>query len=122
MQLRIARLCLDCEEVHDAQQCPVCGSESFAYITRWIPAPDRRTKPRQADSEARARTAQAAASDVETYRQILAPEHPAETRMRWLKRGAVGLAAVSLARWLWHQSGTTDARGAATGDSTQGEG
>src|SRR5262245_32500541 len=29
MQLRTARLCLDCEEVHEEQQCPVCASESF---------------------------------------------------------------------------------------------
>jgi hypothetical protein len=42
MQLRTARLCLDCEEIHDAQQCPICASETFAYITRWVPAPERR--------------------------------------------------------------------------------
>ena len=29
MQLRTARLCLDCEEVHDEAQCPVCASETF---------------------------------------------------------------------------------------------
>ena len=48
MQLRIARLCLDCDELHDAQQCPVCTSETFAYITRWVPAPERRKRPREA--------------------------------------------------------------------------
>jgi hypothetical protein len=41
MQLRTARLCLDCEEVHDAQRCPVCASESFAFLSRWVPVPDR---------------------------------------------------------------------------------
>src|ERR1051325_1825189 len=46
MQLRRARLCLDCEEIHDAQQCPVCASETFAYLSRWVPAPERRAKPR----------------------------------------------------------------------------
>ena len=46
MQLRAARLCLDCEELHDAQQCPVCASETFAYLSRWVPAPERRAKPR----------------------------------------------------------------------------
>ena len=46
MQLRLARVCLDCEEVHDAQQCPVCASESFAYLSRWVPAPERRARPR----------------------------------------------------------------------------
>jgi hypothetical protein len=46
MQLRRARLCLDCEEVHDVQQCPTCASESFAYLSRWVPAPERRSQPR----------------------------------------------------------------------------
>ena len=46
MQLRKARLCLDCEELHDQWQCPVCASETFAFITRWMPAPERRKKPR----------------------------------------------------------------------------
>jgi hypothetical protein len=46
MQLRRARLCLDCEEIHDAQQCPTCASETFAYLTRWVPAPERRSVPR----------------------------------------------------------------------------
>ncbi len=39
-----ARLCLDCEEVHDAQQCPVCASETFTFMTRWVPAPERRER------------------------------------------------------------------------------
>ena len=39
MQLQSARLCLDCDEVHDAQQCPSCASETFAFITRWVPVP-----------------------------------------------------------------------------------
>jgi hypothetical protein len=46
MQLRLARLCLDCEELHDGQQCPVCASETFAYLSRWVPSPERRSKPR----------------------------------------------------------------------------
>ena len=37
MQLAVARLCVDCEEVHEAQRCPVCASETFAYLTRWVP-------------------------------------------------------------------------------------
>jgi hypothetical protein len=50
MQLRRARLCLDCEEIHDAQQCPVCASEMFAYLARWVPAPERRAVPRSVQS------------------------------------------------------------------------
>ena len=37
MQLKTARLCLNCDEVHDAQACPVCVSETFVYLTRWVP-------------------------------------------------------------------------------------
>src|SRR6185503_3441982 len=91
MQLHTARLCLDCQEVHDAQTCPICGSESFAYISRWIPAPERRSKPRPATPS----------PEAETYRRLLSPERnrpPAATR--WLTRGAFGLAAVSAAAWV----------------------
>jgi hypothetical protein len=38
VQLRSARLCLNCEEVHDAQACPACASENYAYLTTWVPA------------------------------------------------------------------------------------
>ena len=37
MQLRTARLCLDCDELHEQQVCPVCASEAFAFVTRWVP-------------------------------------------------------------------------------------
>lgn len=41
MKLRDARLCIDCDEVYEAEgtyaRCPSCGSESFALISRWIP-------------------------------------------------------------------------------------
>ena len=40
MRLMNSRLCLDCEEVHDQQHCPICGSESFAFLTRWVTPSD----------------------------------------------------------------------------------
>lgn len=46
MQLRKARLCIDCEEIHDQWQCPICASETFAFLTQWMPAPERRKRPR----------------------------------------------------------------------------
>src|SRR5262245_2401918 len=66
MQLRNARLCLDCEEVHESQQCPSCASESFVFITRWVPAPERRQKPRTGEPPPAPET-------VETYRDLLTP-------------------------------------------------
>lgn len=93
MQLHVARLCMDCDEVHDAQMCPVCGSETFAYISRWIPAPERRQKTRQPEpSEA-----------VDTYRELLHPEASKPGVGRWLRRGAVGLAAATAIGWAWQR-------------------
>ena len=90
MQLHTARLCLDCQELHDGQTCPICSSESFAYISRWIPAPERRAKPRPA----------AEPPEADTYRQLLYPERNQPATQRWLRRGAFGLAAVSAAAWM----------------------
>jgi hypothetical protein len=98
MQLHTARLCLDCQEVHEGQTCPVCGSESFAYISRWIPAPERRSKPRPA----------ASSPEAETYRQLLSPERNQPAASRWLRRGAFGLAAVSAAAWMLKRNAGTD--------------
>jgi hypothetical protein len=92
MQLRVARLCLDCEEIHDQQECPVCGSESFAFISRWVQAPERRQRPRPVQSAV-----------ADTYRELLAADAAQPTAMRWVRRGALGLAAVSVAGWLWRR-------------------
>lgn len=95
MQLRTARLCLDCEEVHDDRQCPVCASETFTYLVRWIPSDERRRRPRVEPAEAGADTS------LDALRRLTAPE-PAQPRGRqMLKRGMVGLAALGVAGWLW---------------------
>jgi hypothetical protein len=108
MQLRLARLCLDCEEVHDANVCPVCASETFAYMTRWIPAPERRVRPRATPDE----------DPDDTVRVVARPATPEDTvRMRpartapsapppglgLLKKGVVGLTAIGLAGWLFRK-------------------
>ena len=82
MQLRVARLCLDCEELHDQQQCPRCASESFAYISRWVPVPERRFRAR----------------DEATVSQAV--KKPAKSRT--LAYGAVGLALAGVAGWWWN--------------------
>jgi predicted nucleic acid-binding Zn-ribbon protein len=101
MQLHTARLCLDCQEVHEGQTCPVCGSESFAYISRWIPAPERRAQPRPV----------AEPPEADTYRRLLYPERNQPPASRWLKRGAFGLAAVSAAAWMLKRNADTDKSG-----------
>jgi hypothetical protein len=89
MQLRNARLCLDCEEVHDAQQCPVCASEMYAPITRWVAAPERRTLARAEPSSSRA----------EIYRALIEAEPRPSRARQLLKRGAVGVAALGVLGW-----------------------
>jgi len=81
MQLRVARVCLDCEEVHDAQHCPVCASETFVFLTRWVPVDERR----------RSR----ASGPPPT------PQPDASSAARWVKRGVAGVALVAAGQWLW---------------------
>jgi hypothetical protein len=98
MQLRVARLCLDCEELHDAQICPVCGSETFAYISRWIPAPERRQQPRRQEAVATNHAPPPAAA---------APSG----KVRWVRRGAVGMAALAAVSWALQRRRPPDAPG-----------
>ena len=93
MQLHIARLCLDCNEVHDAQDCPRCGSEAFAYLSRWVPAPERRMQSRTTSSP-----------EAEVYRELIAPPSSTSKRSQLLKRGAVGISVLAVAGWLWRRS------------------
>jgi predicted nucleic acid-binding Zn-ribbon protein len=90
MQLHVARLCLDCDEIHEEQSCPICGSASFGYISRWIPASERRKRPRPV----------IASPTAATYRELLAPDQARPDKSRWLRRGVIGVTAVSVAGWI----------------------
>lgn len=98
MHLRRARLCLDCEEVHDEQHCPRCASDQFTFLTRWVPVPDGRKRPR---------TVVEPSPELETYRQIRQGVAPPR-RGRMLSRALVGLGAAGLAGLVF---GATRARG-----------
>jgi len=77
MQLREARLCLDCEELHVDDHCPACASDAFAFLTRWVPVAERRPARRP-------------------------PVRPPPSRLASLARGGVtGMALVAVGRWLW---------------------
>jgi hypothetical protein len=93
MQLRVARLCLDCNEVHDEQHCPACASEAFGYLSRWVPIPERRMRARPDTSP-----------EAEIYRRLTTGENAHSGQRRWWKRGAVGLTALGLAGWAWRWS------------------
>ena len=132
MQLRNARLCLDCEEVHDAAHCPVCASESFAFITRWVPSPSAEQAGQAASSGAApparvpARNAPpqpqalepVSRETLDTYRQLLTGE-PAPAHWRFVKRGALGLAIFGLAGWAWKQQNQQNQRAGASARDDQ---
>src|ERR1041385_8299225 len=100
MQLHVARLCLDCEELHEQQTCPICSSESFVYISRWVQAPERRSRPRALPSR----------ETANIYRALLDRNDETSASGRWLKRGALGVAAVGILGWAWRRkAGTRDA-------------
>jgi len=83
VQLRGARLCLDCEELHAEDTCPVCASDAFVFLTRWIPVAERRTAPRP--------------------RPSLRPStSSSNSRTSQLVKGsALGVVLVAAGRWLW---------------------
>jgi hypothetical protein len=95
MQLRVARLCLDCEEIHAARTCPRCTSETFALISRWVPAPERRARPRPDTTEA------------DTSRELLAEPEEQPASHRWLKGGAM-LATIGFGGWLLRRQSQKD--------------
>ena len=120
MHLRSARLCLDCDEVHDAQRCPHCASETFAFITRWVPVPDRPDRPqpdrpdrkdRPDRAETRDRSPEPSSPEtLGAYREMLRPDQQGGGgKWKTIRRGAVGLALFGIAGWLWrHNNRPTD--------------
>jgi len=120
MQLRNARLCLDCEEVHDAQQCPICASESFAFMTRWVPAPERRDRPRPQESPL-STSLGASPDELQAYRALLDPTlKPNGRGWQMVRNGAMGLALVGVAGWLW-KSASAQAAGDKGGSAGRAE-
>jgi hypothetical protein len=110
MKLDVARLCLDCEEVHEHQVCPHCGSEAFAFLTRWVqPTSDVRLKTRVTAGETT--TGQPRPPEqVEALRRLL-EEPPRSRRTGLVTKGLLGLAAFGLAGWAWRSAyvaGTPD--------------
>jgi hypothetical protein len=100
MRLMNARLCLDCEEVHDQQHCPICSSESFAFLTRWV-APSDTVTAEAAPRATRPPDPVGRREQVDAYRQILSPPPPSTKRGRLMARGALGLALLGVARAIW---------------------
>jgi hypothetical protein len=111
MKLDVARLCLDCEEVHEHQVCPHCGSEAFAFLTRWVqPTSEVRLKAQLTTRETTAATVKTS-DQVEALRQLIEGKPPARRGALVLK-GLLGVAAFGVAGWAWrstYRTGTSDA-------------
>ena len=107
MKLREARLCLDCDEVYQEGVCPGCGSETFAYLSRWVPAPEGNRAPPPGTSE-----------QVEVFRELLTPAGLPATNRRLLKRGLLGLTAIGLAGWAWRSSRAAASQSGDSGETT----
>ena len=105
MRLDDARLCLDCEEIHQEQECPACGSEAFAFLTRWIQSTAPRPKKPLAPDATHPQSAQAAET-LAAWREITdgGAEGGADNSGRGKKvvtRSLLGLAAMGIAGWAW---------------------
>ena len=37
MNIRKARLCINCDEVHESMACPVCGEKEFLSLHNYLP-------------------------------------------------------------------------------------
>jgi hypothetical protein len=111
MRLDDARLCLDCEEIHNEPECPSCGSEAFAFLKRWIKTtatPRRGASPAGPHSSDTVRSSMNS-EQLDAWRRIVEGKPAAPPRRgRLIARGLVGLAAMGLAGWAWTRAGRKD--------------
>ena len=101
MRLDDARLCLDCEEIHEEQECPACGSEAFAFLTRWIQSTAPKSKVPAPPTATHARSAQTP-DHLAAWRELT--DRPLDSAGRGKKlvtRSLLGLAAMGIAGWAW---------------------
>ena len=116
MRLDDARLCLDCEEIHDEQECPTCGSEAYAFLKRWIKTTGNGGERRReiAPPPAAPALRQPATEDqLDAWRRIVEGRPAPPGKGKLVVRGLVGLAAMGLAGWAWSKSGRSGQTGLA---------
>jgi hypothetical protein len=88
----MARLCLDCEEVHDEYRCPACASDHFSYLTRWVSVPERADRP---ERPPRPRPPAQPRPEVDVYRRLIHGEPPPRKGGRLVTRALMGLGAAA---------------------------
>lgn len=50
LPLEKARICLECDTIHDLPACPECGSDTYYFLANWV-KPQHPPKPRPDSSE-----------------------------------------------------------------------
>jgi len=123
MRLDDARLCLDCEEIHDEQECPACGSEAYGFLKRWIKTTanggERRREAAPVSPVSPPALRQPPSEDqLDAWRRIVEGRPAPAGKGQLVMRGLVGLAAMGLAGWAW--SRTAGAKGAEGTRGTKG--
>jgi hypothetical protein len=109
MRLDDARLCLDCEEIHEEQECPSCGSEAFGFLTRWIKSTRDTTSAKPVPPKARppeVRPTVPTGDQLDAWRQIVEGKKVDGRGKKLMTGGLVGLVAMGLAGWVWSRPET----------------
>jgi len=123
MRLDDARLCLDCEEIHNEQECPSCGSEAYAFLKRWIKTTGNGSQ-RRRDAVPEGPTLRQPPDDdrLDAWRRIVEGRPAAPGKGKLVVRGLVGLAAMGIAGWAWSRTGSAGcARSKGSGGSKDDE-
>ena len=114
MKLNNARLCLDCDEIHEESHCPQCASESFGFIKRWVPAAERRARQREPEIDGAHR------ETISTYKELLAAsEAPRFRTWKLVRDGAVSLALIGAAGWVWRRNAHSRSGPSPNGDAAR---
>jgi hypothetical protein len=82
------------------EHCPVCGSESFAFVIRWVKSGDN-AGPEKPTRPNRRPLPPERSEQLDAYRGLLEPDHSQSRLGRLVTGGALGLAIVGLARFAW---------------------
>jgi hypothetical protein len=114
MKLDAARLCLDCDEIHEDQICPTCSSEAFAFVTRWVKTSGEHRTERRAAPVIQQATIHAPRTpeQIEAYRQLIEGKPDKSPGRGLVTKSVMGLAAVSLLGWAWRAAKKPAASGA----------
>jgi hypothetical protein len=114
MKLDAARLCLDCDEIHEEQNCPSCSSEAFAFVTRWVKTSgEHRVERRAAPVVQPATTVHPPRTpeQIEAYRQLIEGKPEKGPGRNLVTKGVFGIAAVSLLGWAWRSRSRAEGPG-----------